>query len=213
MYTFSKSQSLQPTRIIEMRRIVLLGFVLVTGCLSTPTPHLTNSINLTVTAQASGVFPGDTFTVIGTPLDGAGNIVPIDTVIYSSSNTSVATVTSAGLVVALAPGSTNIVATADGHFSRFPLNVDGNVTASVFVTPPTPTISVGAQAQLTVTIFTTLNNAARNKTVTWSTSDATKATVNATGNVSAVAATAAVSICATANDAPTIKGCATVKVQ
>jgi len=105
------------------------------------------------------------------------------------------------------------VAAADGHSGRFPLTVDGNVTGSILVTPPTPTMNAGTQQLLTANVFTTLNDAARNKTVTWSTSDASKATVDATGNVSAVAATApTVSICATASDAPAIKGCATVTV-
>jgi uncharacterized protein YjdB len=87
------------------------------------------------------------------------------------------------------------------------------VTSRIIVTPNTPLVSAGNQVQLTATVYTTVNNPARGKSVTWSTSDATKATVDASGNVSAIAATAAVSICATSVDTPSIKGCATVTVQ
>jgi uncharacterized protein YjdB len=196
-----------------MRRIVLLGILFVVACTGVTAPRLTRGINITNTAPANGVFPGDTFHIVATPLDAAGDPVPIDTVAYSSSNTSVATVTSTGLVTAIAAGSANIVAATDGQNAHVPLKVDGNVTGTILVTPPASTMNMSTQQQLTANVFTTLVNPARNKTVTWSTSDAGKATVDGSGNVSAIAATASVSICATATDAPSVKGCATVKIQ
>jgi uncharacterized protein YjdB len=196
-----------------MRRIVLLGLLFGVACVGATAPHITQSMNVVSTASVTGVFPGDTFHIVATPLDGNGGIVFFDTVVYSSSNTSVATVTSGGLVTALTPGSVNIFAATDGQTAHLPVTVDGNVTGKILVTPPIPTMSTGTQLQLTANVYTTLNDSARNKTVTWSSSDATKATVDAAGNVSALAVTASVSICATANDAPAVKGCATVKVQ
>lgn len=195
-----------------MRRLLLLGLVFAAACLSTASPHITNNITISTTALNTGVFVGDTFRVIATPYDVNGDVVPFDTIVYSSTNPSVASVTSAGLVTALTAGSTTIFGSADGHSAQQPITVDGNVTGSILVTPPNPNLAVGTQQQLTANVVTTQNNPARNKTVTWSTTDATKATVSASGNVSAVAVTASVSICATANDAPAVKGCTTVTV-
>lgn len=66
------------------------------------------------------------------------------------------------------------------------LDTDETVPAtSVTVTPATASLAVGATRQLTGTV---LPNDATDKTGTWTTSDATKATVSSTGLVTAVAA-------------------------
>lgn len=196
-----------------MRRLVLFGLLIAVGCTPATTPSLISGVALTNNASASGFFPGDTFHVIGTAYDNTGIPTTLYPVTYSSSNSGVATVGTDGLVTAVAAGTTQLKATADGISSgAYQITVDGNVTGHVVVTPATPTVKAGSQVQLTASVVTTVGNPARGKTVTWSTSDATKATVDSTGNVSAIAVTSGVSICATASDAPSVKGCATVTV-
>ena len=196
-----------------MRRLVLLGLVIATACTPASGPHLVNYISLTNNASANGVFPGDQFQLTAVPYDINNNPVSLFTPTYTSSNTSVATISSTGLVTAVAPGTTKLQAQAGGTSSgEYLITVDGNVTSRVVVTPATALVTVGNAIQLTATVYTTVGNPGRGKSVTWSTSDVTKATVDASGNVSGVAATNAVSICATAADAPAIKGCATVTV-
>ncbi|MFI5230913.1 MAG: Ig-like domain-containing protein [Gemmatimonadales bacterium] len=198
-----------------MRRIALLGLVIMVGCTPASAPKLVSGVVLTNSASAAGLFPGDTFHVTATPYDATGTPIPITTFppTYSSSNTSVATVSSGGLVTAVAPGTTKLQAQADGIFSgAYLITVDGNVTSRIVVTPNAPLVTAGNQIQLTAVVYTTVGNPARGKSVTWSTSDATKATVDGSGNVSGVAATTGVSICATSVDAPSVQGCATVTV-
>lgn len=197
-----------------MRRMVLFGLMVMVACTPASAPRLVIGVGLTNNASASGFFVGDQFQLTGVPYDANGNPVTLFTVTYSSSNTGVATVSSTGVVAAVSPGMTKLQAQAGGTSSgQLLITVDGNVNANVIVTPNTPLVTAGHQVQLTATVYTTVNNPARGKSVTWSTSDASKATVDASGNVSAIAATSAVSICATTVDTPTIKGCATVTVQ
>jgi uncharacterized protein YjdB len=198
-----------------MRRIAWLGLLLSIGCTSAEAPSIVASLTVNTNAPQSGVFPGDQFQLSITPLDANGDPVPtsLAPVTYTSSNTAIATINSSGVVNALAAGSTTLKGSAGGSAASFTLTVDGNISGSVAVTPTAPTVSVASQVQLTASVLTTLGNPARNKTFLWSTADATKATVDANGNVTGVAATNTVSICATVNDGSSVKGCAAVKVQ
>ncbi len=64
-----------------MRRIALFGLLLSIGCTSAEARHIvTNNITISTTALSAGVFVGDTFHVIATPLDANGDVVPFDTI-------------------------------------------------------------------------------------------------------------------------------------
>jgi hypothetical protein len=81
--------------------------------------------------------------------DGAGNILSTAAVAWSSSSSSVATVSASGVVTAKAPGNATVKATS------------GNVTDSTTVTvsstpaPPPPTPSIGGSAALPTTLLDT----------------------------------------------------------
>jgi hypothetical protein len=80
---------------------------------------------------------------------------------------------------------------------------------SVEVTPLSATLNIGQ----TITMTAAVNaDAGLATTVTWSSSDATKASVSTAGVVTAVAATPGVAICATSTVDTGKKGCATVVV-
>ncbi|MCF2491603.1 Ig-like domain-containing protein [Dyadobacter sp. CY347] len=112
------------------------------------------------------------------------------TVLWSSSNTAVATVSTSGVVTGASGGSVVITATtADGAktaTSAITVTANtGNVAVtSVAVTPNSANVNPGATTQLTATIAPAN---ATNKTVTWSSSNASVATVSATGLVTGVA--------------------------
>jgi uncharacterized protein YjdB len=107
-------------------------------------------------------------------------------VIWNSSNTSIVTVDSTGLLTAMANGTaTVLVTTADGSFTASSAITVANVSVTgVSVSPMTDTIFIGAISQLTATLAPLHPT---NKSITWSTSNAAVATVNAKGVVSGIA--------------------------
>jgi len=70
---------------------------------------------------------------------------------YESSAPAVATVSSGGVVTAVAVGTATITATASGKTSTSAVTVSAPVLLSIAVTPATPTLAVGGTQQLTVT--------------------------------------------------------------
>jgi uncharacterized protein YjdB len=130
------------------------------------------------------------------------------TVIWSSGNTSVATVNSSGLVSAVAVGTSTITATT--QYGSFTATSAITVTAapiavtSVSVSPTTASIVAGGTSQLTATV---LPANATNKTVTWSSGNTAIAIVNTSGLVTAIAAGTA-TITATTQDGAKTATCA-----
>lgn len=196
-----------------MRRLVFLGLVFATACLSDGTsPTSITGIVVNSSASPFGVFVGDQVQLSPQAHDPAGDIVPVSFT-YKSSNTSVATVDANGLITALSAGTTSIgIATIDQSAS-LTLMVDGNITKTIVLTPPSATISPAEQVQFTATVMTTLGNPARNKSLVWSSTNTSVVAIDTTGLVTGVAATSGATVCAATTDAPAIKGCAMVVVQ
>ncbi len=163
------------------------------------------------------VEAGSTSVAIGGTTSLEVSYSPADTnvknVTFSSNATSVATVSSEGIITGIAAGNARITATAEAANSgTVTAYVDITVTAiavsSVSVSPASASIAVDATQQLTATISP---SNATNKNVTW-TSDATSvATVSSTGLVTAKAAgTATITVTSAADN--TKKATATITV-
>jgi alpha-tubulin suppressor-like RCC1 family protein len=82
--------------------------------------------SITVTPSTTSLVIGDTLRFIATAYDATGGIITGDTVTWSSSNTSITTVSDSGTVTAVAIGTDTITATDKGIIG----------TATVVVTPP-----------------------------------------------------------------------------
>ena len=126
---------------------------------------------------------------VGETLRLSATVSPADatdrTVTWSSSNSSVATVSPSGEVTAAAVGSANITASAGGKSASCAVTV---IKPTVSVTSVTLDkerldLTVGGTAKLTATVSPA---DATDKTVTWESSDATVATVDNDGNVKAL---------------------------
>ena len=173
--------------------------VAVTGVTVSPT-DTTLAVNATFT-----------FTAIVTP-DNATD----KSVTWTSSSDAIATVTTAGVVKAIAPGPATItVTTTDGgHTATVAVTVNDPAAPPVAVTgvtvSPTDT-TLAVNATFTFTAIVTPDNAT-DKSVTWTSSSDAIATVTTAGVVKAVAPGTAV-ITATANDGSGATGAATVTVE
>ena len=108
------------------------------------------------------------------------------TVTWSSSKTSVATVDANGKVTAVAEGTATITAKAGNKSATCSVTVTKNVVAveSVTLDKSSLELTEGETATLTATVKP---DNATNKTVTWSSSNASIATVDQNGKVTAVA--------------------------
>ncbi|MFI3249286.1 MAG: Ig-like domain-containing protein, partial [Rikenellaceae bacterium] len=111
---------------------------------------------------------------------------------WSTSNSSIATVSSSGLVTAIAAGSATItVTTSDGSYTdTCAVTVVSSAISvtGVSVSPTTVSLLVNETYALTATV---LPSNATNSAVTWSTSDASVATVSAGGVITTIGGGAA----------------------
>lgn len=119
--------------------------------------------------------------------DSAGNVLTNRIVTWSSSNDAIAVVSSSGRLTAVAVGNANVRATSEGVTGQATVTVSNIPVATVTVTPANPAIGVGQTLGMTATMRDANNNILSGRSVTWSTSNASVAIVNAQGLVSAIA--------------------------
>jgi hypothetical protein len=157
-----------------------------------PPPPAKTLTSIAVTPAKPSISKGATqqFTATGTYSDkSTQNLTSQAT--WTSSSPSVATISAAGLASAVAKGSTTIEASMSGVNGSTALTVTVPVVGtlqSIAVTPANPSIAKGATEQFTATgnysDGSTLNLTSQ---ATWSSSNASIATINAAGLASAVA--------------------------
>ncbi|MEO6774844.1 MAG: Ig-like domain-containing protein [Kofleriaceae bacterium] len=160
-------------------------------------PHL--PLGLTLQLAATGTFTDAT-------------AVDPSSVTWESSNPAAATIAATGLVTPVALGTTTITARVGTVFATTDLTVTAASLVSIALTPnpasvvPGDTIALAATGTLsdTTTIVLTQN-------LTWSTSDATTATVTTAGTRGVVGGVAIGDVTITATDG-TVSGTATVHV-
>src|SRR6266480_3581983 len=136
-----------------------------------------------VTPPTASVQVGQTVQLSATPKDVNGLPLSGRTLTWTSSNTSVATVSNAGLVSAVTPGSATITATSEGKSGTSSIMVTDIPIVSVDVTPPTATVQAGQTVQLTATPRDANGAALSGRAVTWSSNNTSVATVSISGLV------------------------------
>lgn len=133
------------------------------------------------------IAAGGTTTLVATLKDANGNVLTGRAVTWSSGATSVATVSSSGVVTGVAAGTATITATSEGKSASAAVTVTAPTAASVTVAPATATITVGSSTTLAATVRDGSSNVMVNASVTWSTSNAAVATVSSSGVVTGAA--------------------------
>ena len=156
-------------------------------------PVLATSISLNQTSAT--LYMGNTLQLIATVLPSA---TTDKTVSWSSSNTSVATVSSNGLVTPKSTGSATItVRTEDGsNLTAQCIVTVKQYATSISLSETNVTICTGNTLQLTATVLPTTTS---NPSVTWSSSNTSVATVSSSGVVTAKSTGAAVITAKTAD--------------
>lgn len=146
-----------------------------------PPPPPPAVASVAVTPSSATLIAGATTQLTATPRDAQGNPLTGRTVTWTSSLESVATVSTAGLVFAVTPGSAQIRATSEGITGEATVTATPGPVAVVSVTPPTLAMLVGATAPLSATARDARGNLVTGRPITWTSSALAVASVSAGG--------------------------------
>lgn len=157
-------------------------------------PINTTALSINKTSTTLNVGATETLSVTRTPAS-----VSYPTISWSSSNTSVATVNASGVITAVGNGTATITAkTTDGTNISKTCSVTVQTPVSgVTVSPTSLSLNAGSTYTLTKSISP---STASNQNVTWSSSNTSVATVNASGVVTAVGNGTATITCTSSAD-------------
>ena len=148
-------------------------------CHITVKPILPQSI--TLSSESESIFIGETVQLTATVLP---ENTTDKTVTWTSSDESIATVDENGLVTAVALGECDITATCQGVSATCHITVKPILPQSITLNNESESLHIGETVQLTATV---LPENTTDKTVTWTSSDESIATVDENGLVTAVA--------------------------
>lgn len=146
---------------------------------------------MTITPPTTSVRAGTPVTLVARPQNSSGAAVSVRTIVWSSNNTSVATVSANGVVSTLAPGEARIAASAFGKSATATITVTPRVVASVTVAPATVSMRVGISTPLAAQTLDVDGVVLTGRAVVWSSGNTAVATVNAQGVVTGVSPGAA----------------------
>ena len=148
-----------------------------------PTPVA--SVRLSPTSR--DLLVGQTVQLVADALDANNAVLTGRPITFTSSNATVASVSAAGVVTALAAGSTIITAASEGKTAVATITVAIVPVASVVVTPNANAIVVGQTVQLKAEPRDVAGQVLAGRTVAWTSSAPSVASVSSTGLVTALA--------------------------
>ncbi len=148
-------------------------------------PGVVTVASVSVSPSDQTLAPRQTAQLTATVKDAQGNALSGHSVDWSSSSSSVVTVSSAGLVTAVAAGSATITATSEGKSGTAQVTVIAPV-ATVTLAAPLTTMVPQQTMQLTALLKDQGGATLSGRTVTYTSSAAQVLTVNASGLVTAV---------------------------
>jgi len=147
-----------------------------------------------VSPSSLALQTGQSTQLAATTYDVNGDPIADRNVSWSTSDAKVATVSSTGLVTTIGTGSAEITANAEGRKATVPVTVTaatgsgGATVASIAVTLNASTLVAGQTTQASANLKDGSGNAITGPSIVWTTSDATIASVNGTGLVTALKA-------------------------
>jgi uncharacterized protein YjdB len=130
--------------------------------------------------------PGQTSQLTVSLSDSAGNALVDRSVSFSTSDAQIATVSETGLIIAIAEGAATIQATSEGKSAAVSVSVNPIPVASVAITPNAVSLLPAQSSRLVAQALDAQGRPLANRTYVWTTEDASIATVNQSGDVTAV---------------------------
>jgi uncharacterized protein YjdB len=142
--------------------------------------------NITVVFADAQLRVGSSTKAAAIAKDENGNVLTSRPVVWTSDHAEIAAVNSEGIVVGVAPGTANIIATSEGKVGSAPMTISTVPLATITVTVASPTLTIGSTTQATAVAEDENGNVLTGRTFTWTTDHSEVATVNAQGVVTAV---------------------------
>jgi uncharacterized protein YjdB len=139
--------------------------------------------SVSVSPSSATLVVGQTVELEAQPRDASGQPLSGRSVTWSSSQSEIATVTSAGVVAAVSPGTATITASSEGRNGTATIVVDAPSVNRVEITPATTAVDVGGSFRLSATVYDSRGNVVPGAQVAWASSDTRIATVDNTGRV------------------------------
>lgn len=135
--------------------------------------------------STASIVIGGTTQLTATLKDASGNVLTDRTVEWKSDHDLIASVSTTGLVTSKSVGTAIITATVEGKSAQATITVTAVPVASVSVTPPTSSLVIGGTVQLSAVTRDDAGNVLTGRTVEWTSSDQSVATVDGNGLVTA----------------------------
>ena len=141
---------------------------------------------VTVTAPQSSLTVGGSTQATAVTRSANGQVLTDRVITWSSSAPSVASVSSTGVILAIAPGAVTVSATSEGRTAALAVSVLAPAPAVVEISPATVTLAPSQTASLTATVRDASGNVLTGQSVSWGTTSPFVATVSASGVVTGV---------------------------
>ena len=157
---------------------------------SAPSSITVNSVPVAfvaVTPAGSQIVVGQTTQLNAEPRDASGQPLVGRAVSWSSSDPNVASVSSTGLVTAVAPGQATITATSEAAAGTSTISVSPKPVSSVIISPGQGSVTVGQTLQLTAQVTDDQGNVLNGRPISFTSGTPAVATISATGLVTGVA--------------------------
>jgi alpha-tubulin suppressor-like RCC1 family protein len=190
--TFSFTHGTMPNARRYAAGACALAITLLWGCANDATPPTEPPpppppavATVVISPAAPQLIVGTTATLAATPRD-AGGTALTRTVTWRSENATIASVSSSGVVTAVAVGSTTIVATSDAVSGTVGVTVVPVPVASVAISAAETGVLVPSQTRaFTVAVRDSVGGALVGRTTIWRSSNDSVATVSADGGLTA----------------------------
>ena len=157
-----------------------------------PTNPTVAVASVAVTLNAPSLTVGQTTQGNATVKDANGNVLTGRTIVWTTSDPTVASVDGTGVITALKAGSVTVTATSEGKAGTASLTVNAPANAPATVASMTlsvaSTLNVGQSVQASATLKDAAGNVITGTSVNWVSSDAGIVSVSSTGVVTALKA-------------------------
>ncbi len=140
-------------------------------------------VTVRIAPENVDVYVAGATDLVATPYDSKGAAIAGRTVVWTTNNATVASISQTGHVTGLLPGSAVITAVIDGVAGNANVAVRIAPVAKVTIIPGSTSVNAGKSTTLTAKLTDAAGNVLTNRPVTWSSSNTATATVNQSGVV------------------------------